>query len=188
MPLLHRFSALCRWTLLLSSLSVVSCLGSRSQAARSMEGDALELSLEASEGMRELRLHDAFSYIAQETKKHGGVTYDVKNNKKVPLGEKAYAVSLKDGRVISARASKREIAREAEELVLDFADEFFLRGYMLGTWTDEESGELFIDRTLLLYYSPATRDETLRSCIEVARREGQKTVFDMATGQTILLK
>lgn len=173
---------------LILTLSLDGCRSTRAQSAGALEEGALELSIEAQEGLHELSLRKAYSYIAKETKAHGGITYDVKQNKKVPLGEKAYAVSLAGGRVLPASASESDIAAEAEALVLEYADEFFLRGYRLGTWLDEQSQQIFIDRTLLLYYSPATRDETLRSCLDVARREGQKAVFDMATGQSILLK
>ncbi len=182
----RQFGRFWRFVLVFLSLNILGagCRSTKdSTFASGLEQPAI--SFEAEEGLNDLRLHNAFAYIAEETRSKGGITYDLKAKRKVEIGAKAYAVSLKGGKILPASASESRIASAAEELVLNHLDDFFLRGHMLGTWIDETSNQLHIDRTLLLYYSPATRDETFRSCVDVAKREEQKSVFDMATGQVI---
>lgn len=133
----------------------------------------------------DLKKERAFDLIIEETRREGGVTYDVSHLKIVSMGENAYAVSLKGGELLPADASPEEIEGSLQKILLEHPDDFWKKGYALGTWIDQERGKLAIDRTVLITFSDEDREKALQKALSLAKEEGQKAIFDLSLGETI---
>ena len=127
----------------------------------------------------------ALNLIMAETRKNGGVTFDVKSLRKVEVGESAYAVSLQGGVILAADASDAEFETALQKMLESYTDDFWRRGYLLGTWMDHQAKQLTIDRTVLFHFHGDDRAEALAQALALGKNEKQKAIFDLSQGETI---
>ena len=129
----------------------------------------------------------ALDLIIEETRREGGMTYDVKHLKKVDVGESAFAVSLRGGEVLDAKVSAQEFDAALQKMLQSHADDCWERGYLLGTWIDRKAGTIAIDRTVLFRFGEEDRAKALNQALALGKKEQQKAIFDLSTGESIFI-
>lgn len=111
--------------------------------------------------------------ITEWTLANGGATWDVRRNKPVKAG---YAVGAHPDRT---RVLDRDLTPDdVRQYIEDNYDLLTKPNKFIGTWVDQQSGSTYLDVTTVLPREAA---------IDLARKNGEKAIFDLKNKQEIRL-